>query len=377
VNPDTFRFVDSVRFLLMVILGGSGTVVGPVIGAAALTYLPELFQALGVWQQFAYGALLAFVMFVMPLGIAGTAIHWYGRLQPKRAHSSQAWPAPQAEVDALLEHRIERDSSCLRTSNLTVAFGGLIANNRISEDVRTGTVHAVIGPNGAGKSTFLNCISGFYRPTSGAIELFGRPTVGVPIHALARLGLARTFQNTELFGQMTVLENVLVGFHTRYKGGLLATVLRLPIFFADERHFRELARALLRYVGLSDYAGEQARNLPFGHQRRLEIARALALSPKLLLLDEPAAGLTHGEIEDLKALIRELARRHITVILVEHHVDMIMAISDRVTVLDYGEVIASGSVREVQDDPKVIEAYFGSAGARHVEAAPAAGLRVA
>jgi ABC-type branched-subunit amino acid transport system ATPase component/ABC-type branched-subunit amino acid transport system permease subunit len=372
VNPDTFRFVDSVRFLLMVILGGSGTVIGPVIGAAALTYLPELFQALGVWQQFAYGALLAFVMFVMPLGIAGTAIYWYGRLQPKRAHSSQSWPARQPEVDELLEHRIEPGSSCLRTRDLTIAFGGLIANNRIGEDVRTGTVHAVIGPNGAGKSTFLNCISGFYQPTSGVIELFGRPTVGVPIHALARLGLARTFQNTELFGQTTVLENVLVGFHTRYKGGLLATVLRFPVFFEEERHFRQLARALLRYVGLSDYADEQARNLPFGHQRRLEIARALALSPKLLLLDEPAAGLTHGEIEDLKALIRELARRHITVILVEHHVDMIMAISDRVTVLDYGEVIASGSVDEVQSDPKVIEAYFGSAGGGHAEATPLA-----
>jgi ABC-type branched-subunit amino acid transport system ATPase component len=171
---------------------------------------------------------------------------------------------------------------------------------------------------------------------------------------------------------MTVLENVLVGFHTRYKGGLLATVLRFPVFFEEERHFRQLARALLRYVGLSDYADEQARNLPFGHQRRLEIARALALSPKLLLLDEPAAGLTHGEIEDLKALIRELARRHITVILVEHHVDMIMAISDRVTVLDYGEVIASGSVDEVQSDPKVIEAYFGSAGGGHAEATPLA-----
>ena len=364
VNPDTFRFVDSVRYLLMVILGGSGTVVGPVIGAAILTYLPELFQALGVWQQFAYGALLAFVMFVMPLGIAGTVLHWLVRLQPKQVHTSRPWPAPHADVDKLLDHKVERDSSCLRTSDLTIAFGGLVANNRISEDVRAGSVHAVIGPNGAGKSTFLNCISGFYRPTTGTVEFLGRPTAGLPIHALASLGLARTFQNTELFGQMTVLENVLAGFHTRYRGGLLATVLRLPIFFREERHFRALASALLGYVGLSDYSSELARNLPFGHQRRLEIARALALSPKLILLDEPAAGLTHSEIEDLKKLIRALAGRHITVILVEHHVEMIMAISDRVTVLDYGEVIASGTVQQVQNDPKVIEAYFGSAAAR-------------
>ena len=364
VNPDTFRFVDSVRFLLMVILGGSGTVLGPVVGAAILTYLPEHFQALGVWQQFAYGALLAFVMFVMPLGIVGTLVYWRRRLHPKQAHSSRPWPAPQPEVDKLLEHRVERGTSCLRTSRLTVAFGGLIANNEVSEDVRTGDIHAVIGPNGAGKSTFLNCISGLYRPTSGEIELLGKASSGLPMHTLARMGLARTFQNTELFGQMTVLENVLVGFHSSYRSGLFGTAFRLPLFFAEERHFRGLAAALLRYVGLSDFAEESARNLPFGHQRRLEIARALALSPKLLLLDEPAAGLTHGEIEELKSLIRELADRHITVILVEHHVEMIMAISDHVTVLDYGEVIASGVVQEIQDDPKVIEAYFGSTGRR-------------
>ena len=362
VNPDTFRFLDSLRYLLMVILGGSGTVIGPVVGAAILTYIPEVFQALGIWQNFAYGALLAFVIFVMPLGIVGTVIYWYRRLQPKLSHSSQPWPARQTEVDQLLEHDIERDASCLRTSEMTIAFGGLIANNQISEDVRIGTVHAVIGPNGAGKSTFLNCISGLYQPTAGEVEFNGQKITGLPMHKLARLGIARTFQNTELFGQMTVLENVLVGCHTRYQSGLFSTMFRLPGFFREERRFRALAVALLRYVGLSDYADEEARNLPFGHQRRLEIARALALSPKLLLLDEPAAGLTHGEIEDLKTLIRELASKHITVILVEHHVEMIMAISNRVTVLDYGVVIASGSVQEVQDDPKVIEAYFGSSG---------------
>lgn len=360
VNPDTFRFDDSIRFLLMVILGGSGTIIGPVLGASILTFLPEYFQAFGVWQRFAYGALLAAVMFAMPLGIVGTVIVWVSRRRKKVSHSSSPWPHRTPEIDALLQVQARQDSPCLRASELTMQFGGLLANNAVSEDVRIGHIHAVIGPNGAGKSTFMNCVSGFYKPTSGRIEFLGVDTTGKSSHQLARMGLARTFQNTELFGDMTVLENVLVGFHTKFKSGLLATLLRLPGFAREEALFEAQARRLLEYVGLLEYAGEMAGNLPFGHQRRLEIARALALSPMLLLLDEPAAGLTHAEIEDLSELIRDLARSRVTMILVEHHVDMVMAISDHVTVLDYGEVIASGSVEAVQNDPKVIEAYFGS-----------------
>ncbi|MGF6272603.1 branched-chain amino acid transport system permease protein [Massilia sp. UYP11] len=361
VNPDTFRFDDSVRFLLMVILGGSGTVIGPVLGATVLTFIPEYLQAFGSWQRFAYGALLALVMFGMPLGIVGTANAWATRFSKKVSRRSRPWPRPDNDAQNLLGVEAVAGAACLETVNLTMAFGGLVANQDVSASLKAGQVHAVIGPNGAGKSTFINCVSGFYTPTGGTIRFLGENVTAKVSHQLARMGLARTFQNTELFGDMTVLENVLVGANARYRSGLVATLLRLPSFFRDEKKYTEEARQLLAYVGLDEYADEKARNLPFGHQRRLEIARALAMSPKLLLLDEPAAGLTHGEIEDLIKLIRNLASHRLTILLVEHHVDMIMAVSDHVTVLDYGKVIASGSVAEVRNDPAVIEAYFGAA----------------
>ena len=357
ISPDIFGFGDSVRFLLMVIFGGAGSAAGPIVGAYVLTYLPEYLQQFQLWQKFAYGALLAFVIFVLPQGVVGTAASAVRRLWPRPRELSaedlaDATPATQSEPAA---------GSRLQASDVTVRFGGLVALSGASLTVEPGQIHALIGPNGAGKSTFINAISGFYQPAGGAVTIDGVDIVARAPHMVARAGISRTFQNTELFADLTVMENVMVGYDGRFSYRLWDAALRTPRFAREETACRRVASGLLQFVGLTDYAHEQARSLPFGLQRRLEIARALASAPRLLLLDEPAAGLTHAEIEDLDVTIRKISDLGISILLIEHHVDLIMAVAEMVTVLDYGEVIASAPPSAVQNDPKVIEAYFGSA----------------
>jgi branched-chain amino acid transport system ATP-binding protein len=250
----------------------------------------------------------------------------------------------------------------LRVQDVAVHFGGIVALDGVSFEVARGQIVGLIGPNGAGKTTLFNCLSRLYECDRGSIDFEGQPLLSVPRHRIAQLGIGRTFQNLALFRTMSVLDNVMVGRHCRSRGGFFANALRMPFAVESDRAAEEEARSLLRLLELEPLAAARVSDLPFGTQKRVELARALASAPKLLLLDEPASGLNHEEVGALGSLIRSIRDAlQLTVLLVEHHMSLVMSVSDRVVALNFGRKIAEGTPDEVRGHPEVVQAYLGTA----------------
>jgi branched-chain amino acid transport system permease protein len=362
INPDDFQFYTSVFFLLAVLFGGAGTLIGPLIGAAFLTIAPEMLQDAERFRLIIFGVIILATLYVLPNGVAGFLLG----LLPREKRTD---PTPQRDTAQRAFEWTASPSGApgipvLSASGLAKAFGGIRALAGVGLDVEAGKVHALIGPNGAGKTTLINILSGYYRPDEGAITIDGTPTRLGSLHDAAKRGIVRTFQNIRLFGDMTVREHVTIGGELHAQAGALDGLLHTARHRHDQARRATVADGLLDLVGLAAYADTPASSLAYGHRRLLEIARALAASPRVLLLDEPAAGLVANEIDRLAELIVKLRGAGLAIVLVEHHMDLVMRVSDAVTVLDYGVVIAHGDPAAVQRNPAVIEAYLGGADLR-------------
>lgn len=356
VNPDAFIFGVSITYVTMAILGGSGFFAGPIIGGLTLTIIPELLRGAAEYKEFLTGFVLLTLLIFLPRGVVGLL----SDISPLRTRTPEVLQV--SDMPAPERASLPSGAALLRLENVSLSFGGLAALKDISLTVHENEIVSIIGPNGAGKTTVFNSISGFYTPDRGAISFDGRDLLEAAAHRRASIGISRTFQNLELFPEMSVLDNVLVGTHTQLSNSGLASALR----FASERkrESEQVARAtaLLNFVGLLPHATERAGNLSFGHQRLLEIARAMASKPKLLMLDEPAAGLNSAEMESLTRIIKLACKEYgTTILLIAHTMSLVMGISDRIIVLHHGEKIAEGSPAEIQRNQSVIDAYLGEA----------------
>jgi ABC-type branched-subunit amino acid transport system permease subunit/ABC-type branched-subunit amino acid transport system ATPase component len=359
VTPDDFTADFSIFFLLMVVLGGAGTLWGPVVGAVVFFLVPELLTALQSWRMLIYGVALLLLMLYAPHGLVGAIETGWKRLRAALGLSN----IPPAPAVVARETAVQPVAGvALSVRDLHKHFGGVAALSGVSLDVPAGITHAIVGPNGSGKTTLLNMVSGFYPVDQGEILIDGRPVIGLAPHRIARNGVGRTFQTPRMLPDLDVLDNCLLGAFSAERQSAGAATLRLPQ--ARREQAESLADALryLEFVGLADRAMEPAGELPHGQQRLAEIARALVGRPRLLLLDEPAAGLSLAELDRLGELVRAIAALGTTVVIVEHHLELVANICRSVTVLERGAVLASGTPAEVFSHEQVIAAYMGTQG---------------
>lgn len=359
ITPAKASFLHSVELVTMVVFGGMASIFGAVIGAAVLTTLPQVLTVLKDYEMVVFGAVLVATMAFFPRGIVPTlaAMRPIGRVD-----SAHPFVAPERAEERRGPGHAATGGSALTVRALGKRFGGVHAIEDLSFEVRPGTVHSIIGPNGAGKTTLLNLMTGVYAPDTGHIRLGTRDLTGSATHRFAQAGLGRTFQNLQVFFNMSALENVMTGRHLHESHALLPALLRTPAMVRAEADCRGHAIDLMRRVGLDAYVDSPAEAMPYGALKRLEIARALAGDPALLLLDEPAAGLNATEAQEIELLIRDLCAGGTTIVLVEHNMRLVMGVSDTVLVLDRGRKLAEGRPDDIARNPAVVEAYLGAPG---------------
>lgn len=368
ISPKTFDIFCSVELVTMVIVGGMGSIWGSLFGTAFLTSLPHVIHYFDEYRDIFYGLILVLILVFLPEGVMVTIRRKWRAFrnarrdtdvqgdQPKSGYMVRAPKEPRSQVFPLPRG----NEPILRVERVSMRFGGLVAVSQVSLELPPGSITALIGPNGAGKTTLINMISGVYAPLRGTLFFNGKNIKGLQPYQIAHLGLARTFQNIQVFDTMTVIENVMVGMHTRTHNEFIRSMFHMGGFNQEEARIQERAWEVLHFFGLESKADLPANSLAYGEQKRLEMARALASSPTLLLLDEPVAGLNLTESKEVARLIERIRDQGISVLLVEHDMNLVMGISDKVVVLNYGRKIAEGTPREIQKNEEVLTAYLGN-----------------